>query len=103
MAKIFNHQAIKKIVDENGPCCVDVDGKSIIPLSNIEFDRYCAIYLTFVPTCEYSGMTLMITTDVYMSDKRVELFFPKNGTRVDLSDYIIELDITTTELWCSYK
>ena len=38
MAKIFNHRAIKKIIDENGPCCVDVDGKMMIPLSNIEFD-----------------------------------------------------------------
>ena len=109
MAKIFNYRAIKKIIDENGPCCVDVDGKMMIPLSNIEFDGYCDMYLTFVPACEYFGMTSMITTDMYASDKRVELFFPKNGTRVDLWDYIVELDITASDIelsltsWCGYK
>ena len=90
MAKIFNHRVIEKIIDENGPCCVDVDGKMMVPLSNIEFDGYCDMYLTFIPIGEYCGLSTFIDSSVFDSNKKVELFFPRNGKRVNLKDFIIE-------------
>ena len=88
--KLFNHAAINRLLKRNGPCCVDVDDKSVIPMSNIEMDGYCDMYLTFIPIGEYYGLSMLVDSSVFDSNKKVELFFPRNGTRVNLKDFIIE-------------
>ena len=88
--KFFNHTELNKLIKQNGPCCVDVNGAMIVPTSNIEMDGYCDLYLTFIPVGKYYGLSIQIDSSVFDSDKKVELVFPKNGTRVNLKDYMIE-------------